>query len=199
MEIKALVHDLLNSLTVIDGNLSLALKEDGLEKVRERLRKAILANNKAVEICREKLEGSEKTLIDIKEFYELSLTILKDLYPLIEIHFEALTSDELLVDKTHFFRINENIIKNSVEAGATKLVILCENDKVSFFDNGTGMTKEAVDKIAKTGTSKEAGHGIGLCSIASFCSDHGYRMSFGNNESSDVFREGFHIFLYPKK
>jgi len=177
----------------------LALKEKDLEKIKIRVEKAILANNKAVEICQSKLEKNGKVLIDVKDFYQMSLKIFQDLYSKIEINVEGDYHGTFLVDKVHFFRINENVIKNSIEADATKLRIICAENKISFFDNGSGMTKDSIESIAKSGTSKKTGHGIGLGSIASFCTDHGYRMKFGNNSEEDIFQTGFHIHLFPNE
>lgn len=195
MEVKSLVHDILNSLTVIDGNLSLALKESDSERMKVRIQKAILANGKAVEICQSKLESKENIRIEVRDFYSLSLKVFQDLYTKIDIKFEGYFAGKHLVDKTLFFRANENIIKNSIEAGATKLVIIYAEDKISFIDNGLGMTVDSVKEISKNGTSKQSGHGIGLGSIASFCSDHGFRLKFGNNHEKDIFKTGFHIHI----
>lgn len=195
MKLKSLVHDLLNSLTVIDGNLSLALKEDELNKIKVRVENAILANKKAVEICNSHLKNKEKLLVDPKEFYLLSLKILQDLYPTIDIKFESNFPGKCLVDKLYFFRVNENIIKNAIEAGAKRLVIVYSENKISFVDNGSGITSESVNAIAKYGTSKASGHGIGLGSIASFCSEFGFRLKFGNNQKEDVFQKGFHLHI----
>jgi signal transduction histidine kinase len=195
MKVKSLVHDLLNSLTVIDGNLSFALKENDLDKIKERIEKAALANLKAVEICRSQLDNNKNILIDVKEFYLLSLKILQDLYPKIDITLEGYFAEKCLVDKIYFFRVNENIIKNSIEAGATKLIIICKENKISFIDNGTGITKESASAIAKHGTSKDSGHGIGLGSISSFCSEHNFRLKFGNNQEKDIFQSGLHIHI----
>lgn len=195
MEVKSLVHDILNSLTVIDGNLSLALKESDSEKMKIRIQKAILANGKAVEICQTQLEDKKKVLVDVRDFYSLSLKVFQNLYTKIDIKFEGHFAGGQRVDKTFFFRANENIIKNSIEAGATKLVIICTEEKISFIDNGLGMSVDSVRAISENGTSKKTGHGIGLGSIASFCSDHGFRLKFGNNHEKDIFKTGFHIHI----
>lgn len=74
---------------------------------------------------------------------------------------------EVMADSDHLKRSFINLIRNSIQAGATKMEIRifhsAENAEIRFIDNGRGIEKEYVEKIFDENfTTKERGMGLGL-------------------------------------
>ena len=88
-----------------------------------------------------------------------------------------------------------NIIKNSSEAGATKIKIECSKEKICFIDNGPGISKEKALEIKSKGTTKanSTQHGLGLLSIARFCRKQKWKLHIHNNPNTDYFPSGFTV------
>lgn len=81
----------------------------------------------------------------------------------------------------------ENFVKNSVEAGATKIRITAEVGEkevcVSTTDNGKGFTKEGLRKAFKESFStKQRGWGVGLTLVKKIADLHGGRVFIRESE-----------------
>ena len=89
----------------------------------------------------------------------------------------------------------QNLTKNSMEAGAKKMVIVLEEKRICFIDDGPGISHEKANIIKEKGTTKtdSKGHGLGLLSLSRFCKNHGWKLSFHNNENTEYFPTGFTV------
>lgn len=84
-----------------------------------------------------------------------------------------------------------NILKNSKEAGASKFHIEVKSDRISFRDNGPGLSKENLISMKEMMSTKGEGRGFGLLSLSRFCKESNWKMKLHNNSSKDYFQTGF--------
>jgi sensor histidine kinase regulating citrate/malate metabolism len=82
-----------------------------------------------------------------------------------------------------------------MEAGANKMIIIWENQKVCFIDNGPGISQANASQIKDKGTTKKDSkdHGLGLLSLSRFCSSNGWKLHFYNNTNKEYFSSGFTV------
>ena len=104
------------------------------------------------------------------------------------------TSVEIASNRTMLRNAIQNLSKNSMEAGAKKMVILLESNRISFIDNGPGISQEKANVIKEKGTTKaEKGHGLGLLSLSRFCKTNNWKLQFHNNLTTEYFPSGFTV------
>jgi signal transduction histidine kinase len=80
--------------------------------------------------------------------------------------------------KFQLMRVFQNLLKNAMEAGATRISILLAQGEqgplVTLADNGKGMTPEEREKVEKGNyTSKVGGMGLGMNICRHILSAHG--------------------------
>jgi signal transduction histidine kinase len=98
------------------------------------------------------------------------------------------SSPVIFADRSQMEQVFSNIIKNSVEAvgknGYIKIVTKIRPLTIQFEDNGTGLSKEASEKIfTPFFSTKPGGQGIGLTLVQEILTNHGFPFSFRNKES----------------
>lgn len=104
-------------------------------------------------------------------------------------------NDEIVadIDKERLKQVLYNLIKNSLEAGASRIVIALSSDikviKISVQDNGKGINPSHIDKMFTPFiTTKKGGTGLGLSICKKIVEDHG-----GNIRISSEPEQGVHI------
>jgi len=184
-----LVHDLNNPLTVVIGYSALMVEEaqkmaQQNPEMGKRMADYALIVGKAAEYCHHLSENwrtaakktAEFALIDIVAVaYEVKQVIFFG-SPTVQI----VGPSEAWVkgSKYELMRIFQNVLKNAIEAGATRVVteFALKGDKVtvSVADNGPGMDQERIHRVMHGGfTSKENGTGLGLSICRHLTGAHG--------------------------
>jgi len=109
------------------------------------------------------------------------------------------SGETILGDKEQLKIVFVNLFRNSIEAGATKVLITMSREEkfynIFVQNNGKGIPKEYEDKIFNEGfTLKPKGMGIGLATCKKIIENFGGEISLDKNTSDGV---GFKIKL-PK-
>jgi signal transduction histidine kinase len=184
-----LVHDLNNPLTVVIGYSALMveearkLAEENPELGRRMIEYAVIVE-KASEYCHHLSENwrmaSKKTsdfaLLDLVEVALEAKQVIFFGNPAVQITGTA--EAWIRGAKFELMRIFQNLIKNSLEAGATRVAIdfsrKGDNVLVSVGDDGPGMDQDRVHRVLHGGfTSKENGTGLGLSICRHLTGSHG--------------------------
>jgi signal transduction histidine kinase len=188
-----LVHDLNNPLTVVIGYSALMVEEaqklaQQNPEMGKRMSDYAVIVGKAAEYCHHLSENwrttSKKTaefaLIDLVSIaYEMKQVIFFG-SPTLQI---TGTADAWIKgSKYELMRIFQNILKNSIEAGANRVVTdfseKGKNVAVTITDNGPGMDAERVHRVMHGGfTSKVNGTGLGLSICRHLTGAHGGEFS----------------------
>jgi signal transduction histidine kinase len=138
-----------------------------------------------------KLPLPEKDKMDLNESLRIVIesfsTALKEMKTEIEVNLDN-SSPVIFADRSQMEQVFSNIIKNSVEAvgknGYIKIVTKIRPLTIQFEDNGTGLSKEASEKIfTPFFSTKPGGQGIGLTLVQEILTNHGFPFSFRNKES----------------
>lgn len=101
-----------------------------------------------------------------------------------------------MIDKYRFLICLDDLVRNAVEAGATKVLIRSKLSKlecvISIVDNGEGIDPQIIDDIFMPSmTTKCNGTGLGLAIVASIVENHNGRVAV----KSEKGRTEFKIFL----
>jgi len=184
-----LVHDLNNPLTVVIGYSALMVEEanklaQNNPELGKRMADYAVIVEKAAEYCHHLSENwrtaskklSEFTLLDLVGVaFEVKQVIFFG-SPVVQIS----GMDDVWINgsKYELMRIFQNLLKNSIESGATRVIVDFTTKAgkaiVKINDNGPGMDEDRVHRAMHGGfTSKENGTGLGLSICRHLTGSHG--------------------------
>ena len=184
-----LVHDLNNPLTVVIGYATLLVEEaKAVAAVDPERGKKILDYaamvERASEYCHHLSENWRQAAKQTTEFTALDLVqVVHEVRQVIffgnaAIQLNGVATAPIRGSKYELMRVFQNLFKNSLEAGATRLSVSVaragRNYEVVVTDNGTGMAQDAVKKALRGGFSNKAsGTGLGLSICRPLLGTHG--------------------------
>ncbi len=188
-----LVHDLNNPLTVVIGYAALLAEEARLVVHRDAdLAKKLLEYSgmveKAAEYCHHLSENWRLASKHVPQF--LRVDLVQVAHEVRQVIFFGNAAIELTGrpqvwvrgSKFELMRVFQNLFKNALEAGATRLTVLFtsrgEQVEVAIADNGPGMEPDQVKRAMHGGFSSKAnGTGLGLSICRHLVGTHGATLS----------------------
>ena len=184
-----LVHDLNNPLTVVIGYAALVAEEARTLAQRdpETARKLLDYSGmveKAAEYCHHLSENWRAASKQAAEFTRVDLVkVAQEVRQVIffdnpAIHLSGLADAVVRGSKYELMRVFQNLFKNALEAGATRLEVRFarrgDQTELTLADNGSGMDAERVKRALHGGfTSKASGTGLGLSICRHLAGTHG--------------------------
>jgi signal transduction histidine kinase len=184
-----LVHDLNNPLTVVIGYAALLAEEARSlaqrdAAVAQKLLDYSAMVEKAAEYCHHLSENwrlaSKKTgdfvRLDIVQIaHEVRQVIF---FGNVAIQFTGMPHGFVRGSKYELMRVFQNLFKNSLEAGATRLLVAVSHNsgrvELTISDNGSGMDADRVKRAMHGGFSSKAnGTGLGLSICRHLVGTHG--------------------------
>lgn len=174
---KQVAHEIKNPLTPMKLAMQQLIisfkdKNKNFETLFEKVSSTILAQIENLSLIASefsrfaKMPSLKLEVIDVSDVLKESVNLFYD--DNIQIVFDTNHQSALIEgDKTQFRRMVLNLIRNSLQAGATKIILKLEiiESKILFSisDNGSGIPLEIQNKIFDQNfTTKEKGMGIGL-------------------------------------
>lgn len=184
-----LVHDLNNPLTVVIGYAALLAEEArALAQRDSALAQKLLDYSgmveKAAEYCHHLSENWRMASKKTGDFVKLDIVRVAHevrqviFFGNVAIQFTGLSEAFVRGSKYELMRVFQNLFKNSLEAGATRLLVSVArqggNLEMSVSDNGSGMDAERVKRALHGGfSSKVNGTGLGLSICRHLIGAHG--------------------------
>lgn len=185
-----LVHDLNNPLTVVIGYATLLAEEArnlanaGAASDTAKLREYATVVERAAEYCHHLSENWRMASRNQVEYTTVDLCVVaKEVRQVIffgneAIQIEGEASAPVRGSSFELMRVFQNLFKNALEAGATKLVLTIKHDagqyELKLVDNGSGIPEESIKKVLKGGfSSKSGGTGLGLSICRHLLGAHG--------------------------
>jgi signal transduction histidine kinase len=184
-----LVHDLNNPLTVVIGYSALMVEEahklaEQNPEMGKRMADYAIIVEKAAEYCHHLSENwrnaskkmAEFTIIDLVAVaFEVKQVIFFG-SPVVQI--SGTTEAWINGSKYEIMRVFQNLLKNSIESGATRVGVdftsKAGKTTVTITDNGPGMDEDRIHRAMHGGfTSKENGTGLGLSICRHLTASHG--------------------------
>lgn len=188
-----LVHDLNNPLTVVIGYASLLAEEARVLSQRDpELAKKMIEYSamveKAAEYCHHLSENWRMASKQVPEFARVDLVhVVEEVRQVIffgnvAIQVVGLTEAWVRGAKFELMRVFQNLFKNSLEAGATRVAVTfglhAAQIEMTVADNGAGMDAERLKRALHGGyTSKSNGTGLGLSICRHLAGTHGAKFS----------------------
>jgi len=188
-----LVHDLNNPLTVVIGYASLLADEARVLSQRDpELAKKMIEYSamveKAAEYCHHLSENWRMASKQVPEFVRVDLVHVVDevrqviFFGNVAIQVVGLTEAWVRGAKFELMRVFQNLFKNSLEAGATRVAVTfglqAAQIEMTVADNGAGMDAERLKRALHGGyTSKSNGTGLGLSICRHLVGTHGAKFS----------------------
>ena len=188
-----LVHDLNNPLTVVIGYATLLVEEArGLSKSDpERGQKLLEYSSmveRAAEYCHHLSENWRQASRKATEYSSVDLVqVIHEVRQVIffgnaAVQLSGLPTAVVRGSKFELMRVFQNLLKNSLEAGAARVQVALartgDNNDVTITDNGAGMNADAVKRALRGGfTSKQNGTGLGLSICRHLLGAHGATFS----------------------
>lgn len=184
-----LVHDLNNPLTVVIGYAALLAEEARIvdqrdpETAKKLLEYAVMVE-RAAEYCHHLSENWRQAAKQAPEFARTDLVqVVHEVRQVIffgNVAIECTGLPEAWVrgSKFELMRVLQNLFKNSLEAGATRLTVAFIRHEVhvemTVTDNGTGMEADRLKRALHGGfSSKSNGTGLGLSICRHLAGTHG--------------------------
>ena len=184
-----LVHDLNNPLTVVIGYAALLAEEARVLGQRDpdaakKLLDYAMMVEKAAEYCHHLSENWRLAAKQAPTFARVDLVqIVNEVRQVIffgngAIQCAGLTEAVVRGSKFELMRVFQNVFKNALEAGATRLTVTFVHHEVHHemivADNGAGMDAERLARALHGGfSSKTSGTGLGLSICRHLCGTHG--------------------------
>jgi signal transduction histidine kinase len=188
-----LVHDLNNPLTVVIGYSALIVEEaqklaDQNPDLGKRMADYSVIVGKAAEYCHHLSENWRMASKKTAEFALLDIVAVA--FEVKQVIFFGSPAVQIVGapdawikgSKYELMRIFQNLLKNSIEAGATRIITEFTTKggrvSISVTDNGPGMDPDRVQRVMHGGfTSKENGTGLGLSICRHLTGAHGGEFS----------------------
>jgi signal transduction histidine kinase len=184
-----LVHDLNNPLTVVIGYATLLIEEArSVAKFdperSQKLQDYASMVERAAEYCHHLSENWRQASKKTADYTTLDLvTVVRDVRQVIffgnaAIQLSGLTAAKIRGSKFELMRIFQNLLKNSLEAGAKRVDVVFarvgETIEMTITDNGAGMAGELLKRALRGGfSSKSSGTGLGLSICRHLLGAHG--------------------------
>ncbi len=184
-----LVHDLNNPLTVVIGYAALVAEEARVLAQRDpdtakKIAEYSAMVEKAAEYCHHLSENWRMAAKQTPEFARVDLVhIVQEVRQVIffgntAIQISGLPEAFVRGAKFELMRVLQNLFKNSLEAGATRLTVTFARQgsqiDMSVSDNGAGMDAERLKRALHGGFSSKAnGTGLGLSICRHLAGTHG--------------------------
>ncbi|HVU36284.1 MAG TPA: hybrid sensor histidine kinase/response regulator [Opitutaceae bacterium] len=193
-----LVHDLNNPLTVVIGYAALVAEEARVLLHRDPdLAKKLLEYSgmveKAAEYCHHLSENWRLASKQVPQFVRVDLVqVANEVRQVIffgnaAIELSGTPQAWVRGSKFELMRVFQNLFKNALEAGATRLVVTfivtADQVEVAIADNGPGMPPEQVKRAMHGGfSSKATGTGLGLSICRHLVGTHGATLTLESTQ-----------------
>jgi signal transduction histidine kinase len=184
-----LVHDLNNPLTVVIGYAALVAEEARLVSQRDpevgrKLLEYGAMVEKAAEYCHHlsenwRLASRQATEFQRVDLVQVALEVRNVIFfGNVAIQCSGLGEAWVRGSRFELMRVLQNLFKNSLEAGATRLAVGFTREgneiELALVDNGAGMDPERVKRAMHGGySSKASGTGLGLSICRHLAGTHG--------------------------
>lgn len=188
-----LVHDLNNPLTVVIGYASLLAEEARILSQRDadagrKLIEYSAMVEKAAEYCHHLSENWRMAAKQTPTFARVDLLLVVQevrqviFFGNVAIQTAGLAEAWVRGAKFELMRVLQNLFKNSLEAGATRVAVTFTRQgahiEMALVDNGAGMDSERLKRALHGGfSSKSNGTGLGLSICRHLAGTHGAKFS----------------------
>lgn len=182
--LRSFAHDLINRVTTLNLKIARTKKQIHLGVSAEELEAFLDSLERTTQsihdICTQVLKGDDTEWVEIESQFNKIVMDYSSENTSIDIRMNS--PKPLLASPVHLLRSIENIVKNSIEQGASHIQIEVLEDLITIRDNGGGICQKIIQKLnaGEPITTKSDGHGIGLVNLRRYCQDMRWKLIIGN-------------------
>lgn len=180
-EEKIIAAEVIRDIKAVKQELDEGLASKDYAVLEEKVRNSTAILDDLSKYCQETIGEDRVLKMSLNVFLKDAISKWKKKFWSIDIQGTSDGSVEIECSKIKLIRAFENLILNSMEAGATEVTISVSKDKVVISDDGPGIGPEVSSKIKEEGTTKGKGRGLGLKMVKSFVVQLGWKMELKNN------------------
>ena len=188
---KVFIHDLRNDLLI----MKYLVKKMNIEN------ESTAKLNKVIDSVADKCQMAlapvylHNGFIDINQIVKEATTYYSDIL----FNFAFDEKLELIASKTEFCDVIKNIIKNSIESGASVVNFETKFNTLTIRDDGN-CTSEVVDNLNDSVifSTKDLGYGIGTQSVKQFCTLYGLRILYSKILKGDSKENNYSLIIRIK-
>lgn len=179
---KSLAAEIRRELDAIKKDLDEGLEANDLAVLEEKVKSSTCILEELSNFCGEVIGPDKKMQMSVNIYLKDVISLWKKKFWSIDIVGTSEASLEITCSKMMFKRAIENLILNSMEAGASKVNINVTAQGIIITDNGSGISAEDSKEIKQRGTTKENGRGYGLKIVREFLNPLGWSLHLANNK-----------------
>ena len=181
LKTKSTFHEIKNQLSVCDLYTEVirrTLEKKGIEdETITRAIKSIKNSLSLIADCAGSLRDVHLEKLSLANLIDASIEICKA-YKEVSFTNEISSDTAINADKNKFTSAVVNIIKNAIEAGASKVKIYTRGDDILIENNGEPIPPEIRENIFTEGfTTKSNGSGLGLILTQNMLEEQGFELS----------------------
>ena len=179
---RSLAAEIRRELDEIKKKLDEGLESNDMEILEEKVKSSSGILEELSSFCGEILGPDKKMQMSVNIYLKDVIALWKKKFWSVDIVGTSEGSLEITCSKIMFKRAIENLILNSMEAGASKILINVTPDSITLKDNGEGISPADSKEIKERGSTKEKGRGYGLKIVRDFLTPLGWSLHLGNNK-----------------
>lgn len=188
---KIIAAEVVKDINAVKKELDEGLASKDYKILEEKVRNSTAILDDLSKYCQETIGEDRVLKMSLNVFLKDAISNWKKKFWSIDIQGSSEGSVEIECSKLKLSRAFENLILNSMEAGASEVNINVAKDRVVISDDGPGISPEVSSQIKEEGTTKGKGRGLGLKMVKSFIVQLGWRMELKNNPD-----EGMSVILH---
>nr|WP_101350304.1 PAS domain-containing protein [Haloarcula taiwanensis] len=177
-------HDLKNPLSVIRGNIELALQTGEMDRLSEA-KQSVARLDELIDDLSNVMRQQE--LVTNPESVDFAAVFRSlDQFDTVSRSVDIVDSRKIVADEQALARLAENLVRNTLEHGGPDAGIRIGTLSDGFYyeDTGEGVPDGTTDEVFKPGFStKEDGTGFGMVSIRQIVRAHGWTVSLGESDA----------------
>jgi len=177
-----LSHDLKTPLSVIQGNLELAIELDDTDRLDDAVQATDRLETLVDDLANVMQQGD---LVSDVETVELGDTFRSwDAFETNPESLSVIDSKRILADEHALVRLADNLVKNTLEHAGSDTDMRIGTIPTGFYyeDDGPGIPENERGEVFKPGfTTKEDGTGFGMVSIKQIALAHGWEVAIGES------------------
>lgn len=183
---KVIAAEVIKEIERIKRELDTGLESKDYAILEEKVKTSSEILEELSLYCKEIVSPDRVVSMSVNLFLKDCISTWKKKFWSVEIIGKSEGSLEIECSKLRLKKAFENLILNSMEAGASEIIVTVTKNGISFQDDGNGISPMDSERIRAEGTTKGKGRGLGLKMIKGFLSTIGWRFELKNNDDGGL-------------
>ena len=185
-EEKVIAGEVVREIERIKKDLDDGLESKDYATLEEKVRSSAEILDELSAYCKEVVGPDRILSMSLNVFLKECISQWKKKFWSIDIIGKSEGSLQIECSKVRLKRSIEHLILNSMEAGASEVIINVTSAGIEVIDDGDGISPEDTGLIKEKGTTKEGRQGLGLKLVKGMFTPMGWQLKMANNSPSGL-------------